>query len=138
MNVPVFDLSSLLTIAQCDDLLARVSLLRLGVAKKDLGLSFNAGSARADAAENSLIGVNSNLTATRTQIAGLPAGASPLRRQLTIREAQLVARKLVLEAQEEDDTDPYEALTGARVDSDLELIDGFTTQVEAKKDTLSA
>ena len=140
MNIPVFDLGSLTTRAACTALLKRAGLLRAGVNKKDVGLNYDdlTGTARADAAENSLISVNSNLTATRAQLASLPADPSPLRRQLAIREAQLVARKLALEAQEEDGTDPYEALTNTRVDFDLALIDGFIAQVTAKHDALPA
>ena len=59
------------------------------------------------------------------------------RRQLATR-AQLVARKLALEAQEEDGTNPYEALTNTRVDFDLALIDGFIAPVTAKRDALPA
>ena len=140
MIVPTFDLSSLLTRADCDGVLASAGLLRAGIFKKDVGLNYDdlTGEARAAAAENSLIAVDSNLTATRNQLAGLAVGASALRRQLAIREAQLVARKLVLEGQEADGTSPLEALTNARVDADLELVDGFIAQVEAKKDTLPA
>jgi hypothetical protein len=140
MTVPIFDLSSLLTRADCDGVLGPARLLRAGIFKKDVGLNYDdlTDEARAASAENSLIAVNSNLTATRNQLAGLAVGASDLRRQLALREAQLVARKLFLEGQEANSTTPLGALANARVDADLELVDGFIAQVEAKKDTLSA
>ena len=140
MTVPTFDLSSLLTRADCDGVLGPARLLRAGIFKKDVGLNYEdlTGEARAASAENSLIAVNSNLDATRDQLTGLAVGPSALRRQLAIREAQLVARKLVLEGHEADGTSPLEALTNARVDADLELVDAFIAQVEAKKATLPA
>ncbi|WP_046243418.1 hypothetical protein [Hymenobacter terrenus] len=141
MNVPVFNFSALTTRAACDKVLVPTRRLQNRLEKDETVLGYNEeeGEIRAGIAQQQFARAERNLQSVNAELDTLPAGPSTDRDKLEAEQATLVARKKNLALQgASGEQSALRDLAEARNAADLELVNGFLTQLEAYRLTLPA